>query len=378
MSRLIVVILFFALNLFAIEPTNNCYIDNNSTLKQAVLEKALNKEPSLYDNFLSLDYLQKNISHKILVFSSNLDHTVKGWVKDDENTSTSDVAKDIKTEKDAYYLYTIVGFYDNFFKDETFLSTSNKSYIRIRWGAEQNSEENFNMFNNIRVNIRLPQTEEALYFFIGDDEDEETKTINNNNDDKATSIGVKYVLSNLDILNVSVFGGFRGITNPFLKMRMQYPIAFKYLLFRPIQYVEYSLEDEFREETRLYFDHLLPSKKDLIRLSLARYTETYTDGTNYSAQLSYLNTIKHGVGFQIYTNLKGRTQVQSEEPLNTKYNITPTSGVYNYSTGMAWKQQFFKKYLFYELEPLVEFSQQYDYNANYIFRANLELYFGSI
>jgi len=327
---------------------------------------------------LSLDYLQKNISHKILVFSSNLDHTVKGWVRDDENTSTNDVAKDIKTEKDAYYLYTIVGFYDNFFKDETFLSTSNKSYIRIRWGAEQNSEENFNMFNNIRVNIRLPQTEEALYFFIGDDEDEDSKTINKNIEDKPTSIGVKYVLSNLDILNVSVFGGFRGITNPFLKMRMQYPIAFKYLLFRPIQYVEYSLEDEFREETRLYFDHLLPSKKDLIRLSLARYTETYTDGTNYSAQLSYLNTIKHGVGFQIYTNLKGRTQVQSEEPLNTKYNITPTSGVYNYSTGMAWKQQFFKKYLFYELEPLVEFSQQYDYNANYIFRANLELYFGSI
>jgi hypothetical protein len=159
---------------------------------------------------------------------------------------------------------------------------------------------------------------------------------------------------------------------------VQYPIAFSHLLFRPVQYVEYSYEDEFKEETQFYFDHQLKNKKELIRLYLNRYTETYLDGMNYSAQLSYLSTIKHSVGYQVYTNLSGRTQVNSKKPANTKYNIVPSAGVYNYSTGIVWKQQFFKKYLFYELQPFVEFDQQYNYNANYVFRAHLELYFGDI
>lgn len=372
MIRLVTITLFVATSLFAQSQKDSC------TSNPEVLDAALKKEPSIYERLLSLDYIQKSISQKVLIFSSNLDHTVKSWVKDDTNTSVKEVKKCIEEEKEAYSLFSMVSLYDDFFKDETYLNTTNKSYIRLRWGIEQNQKEGFDYFNNIRVNLRLPKTEDALYLFIGDDEDDETNTINNGNVEKSTSVGVKYVLDNLDVLNVSVFGGFKGITNPFMKLRMQYPIAFKHLLFRPIQYVEYSYEDEFKEETKLYFDHRLKNKKELIRLSLGRYTQTYLDGMNYSAQLSYLSTIKHSVGFQIYTGFQGQTQTQTSTPANTKYNITPAPGIYNYDTGIVWKQQFFKKYLFYELNPLVEFSQQYDYNANYIFRANLELYFGDI
>lgn len=366
MKFFFIIIFILTLNIFAKQTEN---IDTP--------KETLNTEPSLYEKLLSLDYIHSNISQKILIFSSNLDHTVKGWVKDDDNASLGDAKKSTKEEEEAYTLYSIVSLYDDFFKDETFLSTTNRSYIRLRWGAEQNQEEGFSYLNNIRVNLRLPKTEDALYLFIGDDEDDYTKTINNN-EDKTTSVGIKYMLDNLDVLNTSVFGGFRGITNPFIKLRMQYPIAFKYLLFRPVQYIEYSYEDEFKEETKLYFDHRLESKTELIRLSLDRYTQTYLSGMNYSSQLSYLNTIKHGVGIQLYTGFQGQTQAQTTKAENTKYNITPTAGIYNYNTGIIWKQQFFKKYLFYELQPLVEFSQQYDYNANYIFRANLELYFGDI
>ncbi|WP_372999548.1 hypothetical protein [Sulfurimonas sp.] len=379
MKIFFIIVFILVVGLFAEETTDISVQDNNtSSKKAATLESALNKEPSIYEKLLSLDYIHRNVSKKILIFSSNLDHTVEEWVKDDENTSKEDVEKSIKEEEEAYSLFSIVNLYDNFFKDDTFLSTTNNSYIRIRWGAQLNQEEGFNFLNNIRVNLRLPKTEEALYLFIGDDEDDDTKTFNNTNEDKTTSVGVKYMLDNLDVLNGSIFGGFRGITNPFIKLRIQYPIAFKYLLFRPVQYVEYAYEDEFKEETQLYFDHRLESKKELVRLSLSRYTKTYLDGMHYSSQLSYLSTIKHGVGIQVYTGLQGQTQAQTTEPANTKYNITPTAGIYNYNTGIIWKQQFFKKYLFYELQPLVEFDQQYDYNANYIFRANLELYFGDI
>ncbi|PHQ65591.1 MAG: hypothetical protein COB99_03135 [Sulfurimonas sp.] len=369
----------FFLIIFLLTSNLSSNQDNNSSRKKAaVLEAALNKEPSIYEKLLSLDYIHRNVTQKILIFSSNLDHTLEGWVNDDENISKEDVEICIKEEEEAYSLFSIVNLYDDFFKDDTFLSTTNKSYIRIRWGAEQNGEEGFSFLNNVRVNLRLPKTEDSLYLFIGDDEDDETKTFNNTNIDKTTSVGVKYMLNNLDVLNGSIFGGFRGVTNPFIKLRIQYPIAFKYILFRPVQYVEYAYEDEFKEETQLYFDYRLASRKDLVRLSLRRHTETHLDGMHYSTQLSYLSTLKHGVGYQVYTNLSGRTQAQTTIPANIKYNVIPTAGVYNYSTGIVWKQQFFKRYLFYELQPLVEFPQQYDYNANYIFRANLELYFGDI
>ena len=359
MLRLFVITLIFLINLLADTKESNC-----SNTEEEALKSTLNKEPSIYDTLLSLDYIQSNISKKVLIFSSNLDHSLTNYAEN--NTNTSD--KELPT------LYGIVNLYDNFFKDETYLSTTNKSYIRLKLGAQVNAEEGFEPFSSVRVNLRLPKTEKSLYLFIGEEDAvDETKTIND-----TPSVGIKYVLDNLDILNVNLFTGFRGISNPFVKLRFQYPIAFKHLLFRPIQYIEYSNQDEFKEETQFYFDHRLDNKIDLIRLSLSRYTQTRLNGMNYSAQLSYISTLKHSVGFQVYTLIQGQTEVQTTEPANTKYNVIPTKGIYNYSTGIIWRQQLFKKYLFYELQPLVEFNQQYNYNANYIFRAHIELYFGNI
>lgn len=333
-------------------------------------------EPSIYENLLSLDYLQENISHKLYVFSSNLDYALAAWIAEDNVTTTKRLNASIDKEKAAYSFFSVVDWYDDFFKDESYLSTTNNSYVRLRVGFEQNNELGFSGLNNIRMSLRLPKTEKALYFFVGDDADEDKKTLNNEED--ATSVGLKYFIKGYEVLNANVFGGFRGVQNPFIKLRMVYPVVYDRLLFRPIQYFEYSAEDEFKEETLLYIDHLLASKKDLIRLLLSRSTQTHVEGMNYFAQFSYLNTIKHGVGIQLYTNLSGRTGLDSTTPANTKYNVTPTIGVYDYSSGIIWKQQFIKKYLFYQIQPVVQFAQEYNYNANYIFRANIELYFGDI
>lgn len=338
MKSFFTLLLFFTTNLFSLP-----------------LEVSSNEEPSLYEKLLSLDYIQSNISNKIVVFSSNLDQKARGWVKNDANSSVQELA---------------------------YLQATNKSYIRLRMGTEANKEEGFAFLNNIRVNLRLPKTEKELYLFIGDDEDEDedgnAKSVNMNYSETPTSVGLKYFIKSMDAFKANLFAGLRGVTNPVIKLRLQYPIAFKYVSFRPVQYVEYSLEDEFKEETQFYFDHCLAGKKELIRLSLSRYTQTYLKGMNYSAQLSYLGVIEHEVGFQLYSNLSGRTKLNSAEPVNAKYNVIPTTGVYNYSSGIIWKQRFFKKYLFYELQPLVEFNQQYAYNANYVFRANIEMYFGNI
>lgn len=377
MKNIFLLSILLTTNLFS-SPVESIDCNNsNGSNKECILEASLNKEPSIYKKLLSLNYLQNNISHKVLIFSSNLDNTLEQWLRSDTNSSSKKVIESIEEEKDAYHFYSIVHLYDKFFKDETYLSTTNKSYLRIRFGVEENVKGEFSYLNNIRMKLRLPKTQESFHLFIGDDEDETTDTIKKNPEDITTSIGIQYLFDTIDVFNANIYVGLRGIDNPFTKFRMEYPIVFKQVLFRPIQYFEYSRENRFKEETQLYFDYRLTDDNDLIRLSLSRSTQTYLKGINYFTQISYLNTIKHGIGFQIYTNLSGRTKLTGNEVINTEYNITPTSGVYDYSSGIIWKQQFFKKYLFYELHPRIQYTQEYDYNANYILRANLELYFGN-
>ena len=372
-----ITLLFLGINLFALPLDNNISLEQNSTYNRYIIEAISKEEPSIYKKLLSLDYIQSSVSRKVLIFSSKLDNSLETWLRDDTNSSSKKVLKSIEEEKDAYRFYSVVHLYDKFFKDETYLSTTNKSYLRIRFGIEENVKKEFSYLNNIRMKLRLPKTEESFHLFIGDDENDATDTVKENLEDVTTSIGIEYFFDTLDVLNANIYAGFRGLDNPFIKLRMEYPIVFKKLLFRPIQYFEQSREKNFKEETKFYFDHRLTDDNDLIRIFLSRSTQTHLRGTNYSAQLSYLNTIKHGIGFQIYTNLSGRTKLTGTEPINTEYNITPTTGVYDYSSGIIWKQQFFKKYLFYELHPRVQYTQEYDYNANYIIQANLELYFGS-
>jgi len=350
---------------------------NNSVLDHETLMLPSDNNRSLYKKLLSLDYLQGAISKKIFIFSGSLDNTLSSWLDKNSSEPSQALNEAIKADREAYAFYSFVRLYDNFFKDESYLSTTSKSYVRLRGGIEQNEEEGLAYLNNVRVSLRLPHTEESLYFFIGDDEDVDKKTINNNKKE-FTSIGLKYIFNSLDVLNANVFGGFRGFDNPFAKLRIEYPIVYQKVLFRPVQYVEYSAKVELKEETLLYADYRFHNESDLIRLLLSRSTQTYVDGMDYFGQISYLNTIQHNVGIQLYTNIRGRTAITDSTPRNLKYNITPSVGVYEYNSGVIYKQQFFRKYLFYELQPLVQFAQRYDYHANYIFRANIELYFGDI
>ena len=378
MKSLLLIFLLLYTNLFSAAVENINSPEQNSNRIEHEQEASLNEELSIYKKLSSLDYMQGSISRKVLIFSSKLDHNLEKWLRDDTNASSKKVLKSIEEEKDAYRFYSIVNLYDKFFKDETYLSSTNKSYLRIRFGIEENVKKEFSYLNNIRMRLRFPKTQESFHLIIGDDEDDDTDTIKKNPQDISTSIGIQYFFDTLDVFNANISGGFKGIDNPFIKYRMEYPIIFQQILFRPIQYFEYSREKRFKEETKFYFDYRLTDDNDLLRLSLSRSTQTYLRGIDYFTQLSYLNTIKHGIGFVIYTNLSGRTKLTGSEPINEEYDITPSTGVYDYRSGIIWKQQFFKKYLFYELHPSIQYAQEYDYNANYILRANLELYFGNI
>lgn len=323
-----------------------------------------------YRNIIrGMDRFQHYLSHKVTVFSSNLDRRFSA--PDDE--MPKQIAQ-YDNEHKSQATYTISKGFGAFFKDETFLDATNRSYVRLRGGYEYNQRGGNSYLHNITARIRLPRTEDRLQLFIGGEGKEESVLSEGGVDNEHTDIGVKYFIPTLfKLLNASASVGFSGVDNPYVKGRLGYPFFFKAWLFRPVQQAMYSVENEFQEWTNFYFDKKT-SQDAMFRLLLQRSTQSGIDGMNYMFQVSYFNTRRHGTGLNRYLSINGRTKDLADPYANGE---KPQEGVYSYAVGAIWRQKLGRDYLFYQLQPIVDFHEEYDYKANAIFKVTLECYFGN-
>ena len=90
-------------------------------------------------------------------------------------------------------------------------------------------------------------------------------------------------------------------------------------------------------------------------------------------------TPKKNTGFSISQGFNGSTKYQHTEDKNAIPIIYEDyNGIYNYSTNITWRENFYRKWLFYEIQPGVNFHKQYNYEANYTFRVLLDIFVGNI
>jgi hypothetical protein len=325
----------------------------------------------------SLDDFQEYWSRKILIFSSNLDQMLSRGIEDDENLSVgidNCFSKPVFVhEKDRETYQTVVGF-DDFFKDEVHLDRNNQSYVKVSGGYEYDYRGKAALFHTLSARIKLPRTQEKLQIFIGD----ETQTANSLSHPHQPllneGIGIKYYFPSLYgrlFSNASV--GFSGIDNPYVKTHIEYPVIFDHWLIKLSQNFKYSLENNFDEWTNIYFDRKL-SDKEMLRILLQRSTNSEVRGMEYLSQISYMRTGKYDVGYTYYLSCSGRTKDLSDSYYDNGLN--PREGVYEYTTGVIWRQKLMGDYLFYQIEPIVSFHEQYDYKSNYRLKFTFDLYFG--
>lgn len=337
----------------------------------------------------TIDSFQEYWSRKVLIFSSNLDHMFSDGFEDNEKTLLEDTNLSTcpLTSSDSCFpkpkitseynrkTYETSSWFDDFFKDETYLDTTNKSYVKVRGGYEYDKRGDSGLFHRITARIKLPKTQDKLQLFIGDETEEKIDPSKVRDTGRNEGVGIKYFLPSIKnrlYTNASV--GFSGIDNPYVKAHIEYPVFLGTWLFKATQNFKYSAENKFDEWTSLYFDRRL-SSKEIIRLLLQRSTNSEIRGMEYLAQLSYMNTLTYGTGFNYYLAVNGRTK----DLTGTTYHdgSMPQEGVYNYSAGVIWRQQLFKDYLFYQIEPILSYHEQYDYKPNYLLRLSFDLYFGN-
>lgn len=341
----------------------------------------------------NLDDFHGYLSNKILIFSSNLDHKLSGTESNESNITHPDSTKTLsptaqapitslaygkntkiknKQEEETYLTSVWLG---EFFKDETYLDRTNRSYLKVRGGYEYDRRGDSGLFYNLTARIKLPKTQGKLQLYIGEDTQDNinlsTIQYNTNNE----GIGVKYFITSfLDKLHTSASIGISSIDNPYAKARIEYPYFFEHWMFNASQNFKLSVKNEFEEWTNFFFDRKL-SDQDMLRFLLQRSTVSTVKGMNYLAQVSYMNSWKDGLGLNNYIAINGRTR-DLADPLYAN-GTTPQEGVYEYSIGSIWRQKLYKDYLFYQLQPIISYHEQYDYKVNYIFRISLDLYFGN-
>lgn len=379
------ILIFFLITLTPILPV---FGSEPESLEQYALEHNTTLSDH-NDTFLTdMDSFQNYWSHKVLLFSSNLDHKLSGT--SEENLSVAEDNKSISLPSDNIQpptsnndikkirneeTYNASLRLDEFFKDETHLDTTNRSYIKLRSGFEYDRRGSSSLFYNVLARIKLPKTQEKLQLYIGEDTQENTKLSTTQNGANNEGVGLKYFIPSLyDRLFSSASIGISRIDNPYAKARIEYPLFIGNRLFKPTQNFKLSLDNRFEEWTNLYIDRKI-SDQEVLRLLLQRSTQSGVIGMNYLSQLSYMNTLNYGIGFNHYLALSGRTK----DLTGTLYanGTTPQAGVYEYSVGTIWRQKIFRDYLFYQLQPMISFHEQYGYMPNYIFRISMEFYFGN-
>ena len=325
-----------------------------------------------------LDAFHAEVTQTVHVFSANVDRQLSGL--DGEEETAQEAAPEEETA-DENTGSALVDYFDNLFRDDTYLYSSEASYLILRAGVETNKEEGTQFLNQIRLAMKLPYTQEKWQIFIGDPLGDREKDVVDDTGkvNETTGVGARYFAPEfIERLKTDVSAGIRGIDNPFVQARIEYRYPFRKWLIRPVQYWDYSRKRQFYEETDLYFDRRL-SKREMVRLQLQRSTETDKIGMQYAAALSYLSTLRLGTGFRTFVGLAGETKVNEGRYADPNYDdVDPQSGIYRYSLGGGWKASFLRKWLFFEIEPRVDYDMLYNWRPNFVVRYWVEFYFGDI
>ena len=324
-----------------------------------------------------VDSFHAGVTQTVHVFSANADRQLAIWTGDKNLPKPVDRTP----PREGNASEGMSDYFSWLFHDDTYLYSTEASYMILRVGFETNKEAGPKFLNDIKLAISLPHTQNHLQLYIGDPLADQDKNVvdNQGNVDSTTTVGARYYIPELiHKLKTDVSAGFRGIANPFTQVRFGYPVNFYDWRIRPVQYVDYSVKRRFYEETDLYFDRRI-SRREMVRLQLQRSTQTQKAGMAYNASLSYFNTLRFGTGFRTFVSMSGETVLDEGRYADPHYDdVDPHVGIYLYSIGARWKESFLRDWLFYEIDSRIDYDMLYNWRPNYVNQFWIEFYFGDV
>ena len=258
-------------------------------------------------------------------------------------------AVDRTHESVAETLNESVAWFDSFFSDRRFLDEGvPESYFRLRGGVRVRQRHGTKFLGRFHASLVMPKTERRLRIILEGTGDEErtgllradaTAAEFEGGEAEQGSLQALYdFVRRLDI-NVSLRAGarFHFPIDPFLKLRIRYarPLGTRSLV-RLTQEGFVTVQEGFGETTRIDLERRL-APRTLLRWS--------TSGTLAESNAGY----EWGSELSLFRQLTNRTAVTVEGGFSAQ--VEPVAVVTNYVARIRFRQNVFRPWLFYEVEP---------------------------
>lgn len=310
-----------------------------------------------------MDDYHRFFTQKVHTFSHHLDEKLSSYdtlIETNATTLHTDKPVPSSVESDS----ALNDWFSSFFKDAIFDEAYTKSYALIKSTLKYDYKaKKFTPSTILRASLVLPKTKNRLSFFI-EEKSNEYSSVNTHYDNELIegTIGLRYTLPTKEYFHSYLSTGIHsGFENPFFITHVWIPYNVSQWRNRVSQTFKYSELYRFEEETRFYFDRYIEDDA-MFRVNIGRSSREEVDGMKYFTSVAYNKTTKYNRGYQIGITTEGHTKPENEI---TKYALY---GIY--------KQNIYRKWLFYEIEPRVEWEDIYDFEPNYVMLVSLEIFFG--
>ena len=300
------------------------------------------------------------VNKKLYTFSHHLDQKLLSYSDYfwENNNTVPSAPSDSEPPMD------ISGWFYGFFEDAMFDEVYTTSYARIRTTAQYDHKRNdYDTSVSLRLSLALPKITKRLNLYI--DNVEESLDNRNFNSDIENSIGLRYRLPSEKYFHSSVSVGLHSLDNPYIRAYLWAPFGNEKWRNRLYQTLKYSHDNEFEDETGLVFDRIMDDNA-MLRFQLGRrnsqYLYTVEKGDFFFGGLSFSKTTKFNRAYKIGTSVVGSYRPDWDASKYTLYGV--------------YKQNIWRKWLFWEIEPRVEWEKAYDFDPNYVLLFSMEIHFG--
>ena len=331
-------------SLYLIPETNSSY----STLNEEI-NQTQNYEESNQSKKISL------VDNNISVFDSN--------ISKEKDKSLEETLRNKEKE------------IEEFFLTRKLLEERDRSYIRLSFLQSINSLEDESFKAKVSARVSLTRSRKRIKLFIENLDDDNAKNLGKTNDKDSPSFGLERESRNIFGIKPRYSIGFKGI-DPFVRARYSLEKAANSWRFRPVQTFTYSLEEEFSELTELYFDKPT-SESTLFRFLVDRGTKSYIKGMQYDAFIQWFYKPREHAGLSFNFGANGNTKyinTINELPLV----VEEENRMFNYLFLLRWRENFWKKWLFYEISPGINYHETHEYRPNYNIFIGIDMFFGHV
>ncbi len=222
------------------------------------------------DDVSTIDKAYDNISIKTESFLSGADSYFAAFL---DYISTLNQDKNSQESPDSIKI-------DKLFQNEKYIDQTQDSFLLFSNDYIYNSLEDNEVNLVLRGKIALNKSNQRLKIFFNSFSRED---IINQTDNKS-EIGLSYLNGIKKDLNIHYSLGIRSL-NPYTSARISYKHKTNNWAIVPEQYLEYSIKDEFKERSTIYFDRNL-YKDTLFRAQVQRSTRSKESGMSYNGSLS--------------------------------------------------------------------------------------------